>query len=123
MSFEEPRMAETPISGRGESKDGLVRVVIGDSGLLDTVDINPRALRKGSEAIAGMIRDAVREAQTSWFRQRFGEEDRLPAIPERLQKELDELDAVYEHRMAQLHEIMADIRNLGDQNPRRNRKA
>ncbi|GAA3025065.1 YbaB/EbfC family nucleoid-associated protein [Streptosporangium longisporum] len=50
------------LRARGEAADGLVSVEVAPGGALLGVDINPRAMRLGSEALSEAIMEAVTEA-------------------------------------------------------------
>jgi DNA-binding protein YbaB len=94
-------------TGSGASADGTVKVAIGEDGFADRVDIDPRVLRAGSEALAERIRDAIRAAQKDWFQklaQARSDEDVAAAAREKhLQDRFDEINAIYAQRMQELH--------------------
>jgi DNA-binding protein YbaB len=94
-------------TGSGASADGTVKVAIGKDGFADRVDIDPRVLRAGSEALAERIRDAIRAAQKDWFQklaQARSDEDVAAAAREtHLQDRFDEINAIYAQRMQELH--------------------
>jgi YbaB/EbfC DNA-binding family len=103
-----PAAADSPHTGRGSSKDESVTVTIGTDGLVDTVAINPRALRQGAQAIEELTREAVREAQRDWFG-RLAAQDPAPASEERLRARLEEIQAEYSHRMEEINRLMAGL--------------
>ncbi|NUW31465.1 hypothetical protein HTZ77_08510 [Nonomuraea sp. SMC257] len=49
--------------GRGESAAGQVVAVVGADGLLESLSLNPRSLRMGSDELAEHVVSAVRAAQ------------------------------------------------------------
>jgi DNA-binding protein YbaB len=80
----------------GESLDGLVSAYVGGDGLLERLQLNPRALRLSSEALAEHIVSAVRVAQKD-LRDQTGESVRVGAVPEGLDpatmvRRLDEME-------------------------------
>lgn len=56
--LEDVRNALREVRGEGEAADGLVRVVVGPSGTLEDLELDPRAMRLASEE----LRDAIVEA-------------------------------------------------------------
>jgi DNA-binding protein YbaB len=85
-----------------------VRVTIGSDGLVDTLTIDPRALRQGSEALAELTREAVRKAQRDWFVTKTGPEATRES-QERLQARLEEIRADYDQRMAEINRAIAGV--------------
>ncbi|HEX2314105.1 MAG TPA: YbaB/EbfC family nucleoid-associated protein [Thermomonospora sp.] len=55
--------ALTEVVGEGEAADGLVRAVVDGGGALRSVDLNPRAMRMGSEELGRAVTVAVTAAQ------------------------------------------------------------
>ncbi|MCA2187283.1 hypothetical protein [Nonomuraea cavernae] len=51
------------------SEDESVQVTIGSNGLVERIQMDPRVMRGGPEEVAGLARDAMRNAQQDWFRQ------------------------------------------------------
>ncbi len=51
------------VTGEGEAADGMIKATVDGSGGLTGVTIAPRAMRRGSEAVAEEIVTAVRAAQ------------------------------------------------------------
>ncbi|MFC5751496.1 YbaB/EbfC family nucleoid-associated protein [Actinomadura rugatobispora] len=49
--------------GEGESKDGLLRATVDSGGRLKSIDINPRAMRLDSTALAEGLTEAIQAAQ------------------------------------------------------------
>ncbi|GAA3845739.1 hypothetical protein GCM10022226_81410 [Sphaerisporangium flaviroseum] len=93
------------------SDDKSVQVTIGANGLVERVEIDPRTLRQGSEALAELTRDAMRHAQEDYFRrlaQTTAPEhaEKARAAKEQLQRRLDEIDARYSERMQELHALL-----------------
>jgi hypothetical protein len=103
-----PAAPASPPTGHGASDDESVKVTIGTDGLVDTVTINPRALRKGAQALEELTREAVREAQRDWFG-RLAEHDQAAASQERLRAKLEEISAEYSHRMEEINRLMAGL--------------
>lgn len=103
-----PAAPASPPTGRGASKDESVKVTIGTDGLVDTVTINPRALRKGAQALEELTREAVREAQRDWFGG-LATHDPAPASEERLRTRLEEIHAEYSLRMEEINRLMAGL--------------
>ncbi|MEV0755704.1 YbaB/EbfC family nucleoid-associated protein [Streptosporangium sp. NPDC050280] len=60
--YERMREDLTEMRAHGEAADGLVKVEVAPGGALLGVDINPRAMRLGSEALGEAIMEAVGEA-------------------------------------------------------------
>ncbi|MER6828627.1 MULTISPECIES: YbaB/EbfC family nucleoid-associated protein [unclassified Streptosporangium] len=60
--YERMREELTEMRAHGEAADGLVKVEVAPGGALLGVDINPRAMRLGSEALGEAIMEAVGEA-------------------------------------------------------------
>ncbi|MFF5177176.1 YbaB/EbfC family nucleoid-associated protein [Micromonospora sp. NPDC000316] len=56
--------ATAPIEGVGEAADGMVRVVARPGGQIESVWIDPRLMRSGSESLADEIRTATNAALT-----------------------------------------------------------
>ncbi|MEV5748220.1 YbaB/EbfC family nucleoid-associated protein [Actinoallomurus sp. NPDC052308] len=52
------------LKGEAQNKDGHVRVVIESTGMLSELEINPRAMKLGSAALAEEIKATVVAAQT-----------------------------------------------------------
>lgn len=106
----EPNEPRPPLSGYGESDDKAVRVTIGEDGLVEVVAIDPRAMRRGSEALAELARAAMHQAQEDWFRRltraKADREEQMRTARERLQEKLDEIDAVHARRMQDLHRLL-----------------
>ena len=99
-------MSERP---GGHSVRGKVHVSIGEDGLVDSVDIDPYAMRAGSGALAELVRDAVREAQEGRLRRLADvatSDDEADARGRRLQSAFDEIDVVYMRRMQELHSLL-----------------
>lgn len=48
--------------GHGEAADGRVKITVGPSGALSAVEIDPRAMRMGSEELAEAIIEAAKAA-------------------------------------------------------------
>lgn len=61
---------EGELRGRGTAADGLVEAVVAGYGRLESLEIDPRLLRRGTGAIAGHVIEAVRAAQDDELRQR-----------------------------------------------------
>ncbi|MEV4093264.1 YbaB/EbfC family nucleoid-associated protein [Streptosporangium saharense] len=87
------------VTGEGESAGGLVRATAGGAGTLDSLRLDPRALRAGSQELAEQIVEAV-NAALSDLRSRAGVAPPVPGVTgleaelERLQEEaLTRLDA------------------------------
>jgi YbaB/EbfC DNA-binding family protein len=102
--------------GHGWSDDKSVQVTIAENGLVERVEIDPRTMRRGSEALAELTRDAMRNAQEDWFRglaEAMAPEqaERARAAKERLRQRLDEIDARYTQRMQDLHGLLDRISN------------
>ncbi|WP_440100946.1 YbaB/EbfC family nucleoid-associated protein [Streptosporangium sp. H16] len=60
--YEGMREELADMRAHGEAADGLVKVEVAPGGALLGVDINPRAMRLGSEALGEAIMEAVGEA-------------------------------------------------------------
>ncbi|MBG6067715.1 YbaB/EbfC family nucleoid-associated protein [Micromonospora ureilytica] len=61
---------EGELRGRGTAADGLVEAVVVGYGRLESLEIDPRLLRRGTGAIADHVIEAVRTAQDDELRQR-----------------------------------------------------
>jgi DNA-binding protein YbaB len=70
---------ETPLRGVGEALDGHVRVTAKPGGLLESVELNPRALRSDSETLAEAFLAATNAALDD-LRQRLS--TALPDVPD-----------------------------------------
>ncbi|WP_067792916.1 YbaB/EbfC family nucleoid-associated protein [Actinomadura formosensis] len=53
------------LTGEAESEDGYIRVTVQPNGMLDRLDINPRAMKQGSEALSEEITKTILAAQQS----------------------------------------------------------
>jgi DNA-binding protein YbaB len=62
QKFEAAREELTNLRGQGKAADGQVTVEVLSSGSLSALEINPRAMRLGSEALAEAILEAARQA-------------------------------------------------------------
>ncbi|GAB2814068.1 hypothetical protein GCM10027176_18290 [Actinoallomurus bryophytorum] len=103
-----PAAPDSPPTGRGASDNGNVQVTIGTDGLVDTVKIDPRALRQDAQALGELTRQAVREAQQDWFG-RLAEHDPAPGSEDRLRTKLEEIHAEYSHRMEEINRVIAGL--------------
>jgi hypothetical protein len=97
--------------GHGLSNDKSVQVKIGEDGLVELVEIDPRALRRGSEVLAKVAQEAMRNAQEDWFHRRFQvtvleRAERASTTKDRLQQKLGEIDARFAQRMQEIHEAL-----------------
>ncbi|MCX5118591.1 YbaB/EbfC family nucleoid-associated protein [Micromonospora sp. NBC_00362] len=61
---------EGELRGCGTAADGLVEAVVTGYGRLESLEIDPRLLRRGTGAIAAHVIEAVRAAQDDELRQR-----------------------------------------------------
>ncbi|MFI6596337.1 YbaB/EbfC family nucleoid-associated protein [Nonomuraea sp. NPDC050536] len=57
------------VTGKGESRSGLVGAVVDNGGRLDQIELEPRAMRMSSAELSEEIVEAVRAAQDSVQRQ------------------------------------------------------
>ncbi|MDN3354413.1 YbaB/EbfC family nucleoid-associated protein [Actinomadura sp. DC4] len=103
-----PAALEKPPTGHGASADDNVRVTIGTDGLVDTVEINPRALRQDARTLGELTREAVRAAQRDWFG-RLADHDPGPASEDRLRARLEEIQAEYSQRMEEINRVIAGL--------------
>lgn len=55
--------------GEAESEDGYIRATVKSNGMLAGIDINPRAMKQGSEALGETITKTVHAAQEALARQ------------------------------------------------------
>jgi DNA-binding protein YbaB len=55
--------------GEAESEDRYIRATVKSNGMLNSLEINPRAMKQGSEALAETITKTILEAQESLSRQ------------------------------------------------------
>ena len=94
------------LSGVGEAAQGRVRAKVGVDGLLERLELDPRALRLGSGELAGQITLAVRTAQEDWSAKR----DLGPLDQKMVVRRLDEMqadtDCGYARLMATLDETL-----------------
>ncbi len=104
-----PAVASPPV-GHGASANRSVRVTIGTDGLVDSVTVDPRSMRQGSEAFAELTRQAVRAAQRDWFG-KLAEQSPASDAGERLRARLDEINDEYSHRMEEINQMIAGLRN------------
>ena len=103
-----PAALDSPPTGYGASEKDSVQVTIGTDGLVDTVKIDPRALRQDAQTLGELTRQAVREAQRDWFG-RLAEHDPAPGAEERLRAKLEEIHAEYSHRMEEINRVIAGL--------------
>ena len=61
--LEKTREEFTEMRGEGEAAEGMVKVSVRPGGAIDTININPRAMRLGSEALAEAITEAAHAAE------------------------------------------------------------
>jgi DNA-binding protein YbaB len=61
MRVNEPIEADE-LRGEGQAADGLVKASVVSAGEVDSVELDPKALRLGSTVLAGHLRDAVNAA-------------------------------------------------------------
>ncbi|GAA4502428.1 hypothetical protein GCM10023191_053970 [Actinoallomurus oryzae] len=111
MAFQRPREPETPFSSHAETEDGRIRVTVEDNGLVSTLSIAPRAMRNGSDELAELILATVREAQTAWFRKKLDKGPEASPDQEMIRKDLAEAEAAFERRLAELRQMMAELRD------------
>jgi hypothetical protein len=104
-----PPASGTPPTGHGTSANKSVQVTIGSDGLVDTVTIDPRALRQGAEAVAELTREAVRAAQRDWFG-RLAPQDPAAGAEDRLRARLAEIHAEFSQRMEEINRVVAGLR-------------
>jgi DNA-binding protein YbaB len=71
------------LRGRGASADGQVRVEVEPGVTLASLHIGPRAMRLGSEALAGAIMEAVRRAEEDLADHTFAQTGELFDFPGR----------------------------------------
>ena len=103
-----PAALDSPPTGYGASANKSVQVTIGTDGLVDTVKIDPRALRQDSQTLSELTRQAVREAQRDWFG-RLAEHDPGPGSEDRLRAKLEEIHEEYSHRMEEINRLIASL--------------
>jgi hypothetical protein len=103
-----PAALDSPPTGYGASANKSVQVTIAADGLVDTVKIDPRALRNDAQALSELTRQAVREAQQDWFG-RLAEHDPAPGSEDRLRTKLEEIHAEYSHRMEEINRMIAGL--------------
>lgn len=53
------------LMGEADSEDGYIRVTVQPNGMIDRLEINPRAMKQGSEALAEEITKTILAAQQS----------------------------------------------------------
>ncbi|MEV0592910.1 YbaB/EbfC family nucleoid-associated protein [Nonomuraea cavernae] len=112
--FPESRELAAQLVGQGFSGDRSVRVTIGGDGLVELVDMDPRVMRRGSEELAELAAEALRNAQEDWFR-RFAQataplrEERARDIQERLRKSLEQNAQMYAYRTREIQETLAKL--------------
>lgn len=103
-----PAALDNPPTGHGASANKSVQVTIGTDGLVDTVEIDPRALRQDARTLGELTRQAVREAQRDWFG-RLAEHDPGSGSDDRLRAKLEEIQAEYSHRMEEINRVIAGL--------------
>jgi hypothetical protein len=109
MTPEPHREPEASFWSHAETEDGRIRVTVEENGLVNAISIAPRAMRNGSEELAELILATVREAQTSWFREKLAKGPEAGPSQDRLRKDLAEVEATFERRMEELRQMMAEL--------------
>ncbi|GAA3471599.1 YbaB/EbfC family nucleoid-associated protein [Nonomuraea roseola] len=99
--LEEMSQEITSVTGTGESRSGLVVARTDHGGMLDSVRLDPRAMRMGSEELAEELVEAVRAAQQD--AQRQGEELLSHALSGEATREPFDLAAL-QRRLQDIHD-------------------
>jgi DNA-binding protein YbaB len=97
------------IGGHGTARNGLVRISLSASGLVETVKMDPRVRRLESHDLAASVHEALLAAQHDLLRQAEGRNAALDAEAERLDKKLAEIDAQYLSQMEAFRQVMDDL--------------
>ncbi|MEV8630307.1 YbaB/EbfC family nucleoid-associated protein [Streptosporangium sp. NPDC051023] len=97
------------VRGEGESAGGLVGATAGGVGTLESLRIDPRALRAGSQELAEQIVEAVNAALLD-LRTRAGVEPSVPAQgPAELAGELEKLQEEALDRFGAFTDTIGDV--------------
>ncbi|XVQ11666.1 YbaB/EbfC family nucleoid-associated protein [Spirillospora sp. CA-255316] len=101
--------------GVGEAADGKVRVTAGPGGLLKSVELDPRALRLGSEELAEQVMAAVNAALTDLRSAAAGAAAAQAVDPAALTNALHELQDRSVRQMEMISQAFNDaLSRLGD---------
>lgn len=99
-----------PIRGAGEAMDGYIKVTAKPGGQLETVEINPRALRSDSESIAQAFLEATNIALQD-LQEKLA--NALPDMPD--QKELmEQLKEFQNQSVLQMQRYLTAITDVQD---------
>jgi DNA-binding protein YbaB len=82
-TFQARRESVAALVGEGTSEDGLVTVRTGAAGMLEDLEIDPKAMRLGSQGLRDAILEAARNAVTN-YREALAEF--APAVPTDMDK-------------------------------------
>ncbi|MEV4114790.1 hypothetical protein [Nonomuraea sp. NPDC049695] len=80
------------LMGHGQAAKGLIRAVVGEDGLLARLRLDARAMRLGSEDLAGHVLSAVRAAQQDRLSRAEPSPEENPGMDEFMRR-LDEMEA------------------------------
>jgi DNA-binding protein YbaB len=97
------------IRGAGEAADGLVKASVVSVGQVDTIELDPRALRLGSELLAGHLRDAVNAAFADLRAKATAESDEVAVDSAGLAESLQDLQNQSVRSMAAFNDAMAGV--------------
>ena len=105
--------AETPLRGVGEALDGYLRVTAKPGGLLESVELNPRALRSDSETLAEAFLEAANAALED-LRQRLSTSLPEVADPAQVLERLKEFQQESVARMRRYLDAIAAVQDRLD---------
>jgi DNA-binding protein YbaB len=109
MADDDKDASRSPLAGAtgtGTAADGAVTVVVSVDGEHDAVTFDPRVMRLSSEVLAGLVRDAMRDAHKAMY-ERLTE--RAANSTGDLTKRVEEMQAAYTDRMRSYERVLADI--------------
>ncbi|GAA4515683.1 hypothetical protein GCM10023191_085810 [Actinoallomurus oryzae] len=106
---------DAPANGHGESKGGIVRVTVAADGLVESVELAPKARRLDAHIIADHFKQAMRAAQLDRAKQLEDARQATDAEEKALEKKLAEINDEYTRQLEACDRMMHDIvRAMGD---------
>lgn len=101
-----PRVPPAGVIGSGTAAGGGITVVVSLDGEDDAVTFDPRVMRLSSAALAGLVRDAMRDAHKALL-EKLTEHGANSAGD--LARRVEEMQAAYTARMKSYERIVADV--------------
>jgi DNA-binding protein YbaB len=111
MTAARPDNAAEPdeVRGTGEASDGQVRATVVSAGEVESLRIDPRLLRLGSEALSEQVMLAVNAAFADHRARASGPTPDAPVDPQQLAGQLRDLQDQSVRSMAAFSTAMADV--------------